>query len=73
MSNRLSELYKSYHSAVNSNEEAVKILMEINQLVKEKEKEDTMSELNRKIKLLNIRTRVIISQINKKLKDIEIK
>lgn len=74
MTIELKELINSYQVAVISNEEAVKILMDLNLIIKEKEKKNKEilfeDDLKKKIRLLNVRTRVIMSQIDKKLKDI---
>ena len=65
----LNDLIKSYNSAVNNNEEAMRNLMEINSILKVKNEMGIKEELERKIKLLNLRTKVINSQIQKKLKE----
>jgi len=65
----LNDLIKSYNSAVNNNEEAMRNLMEINSIIKNKNDMGIKEELERKIKLLNLRTKVINSQIQKKLKE----
>jgi len=65
----LNDLIISYNSAVNNNEEAIKNLMEINSIIKAKNEIGIKEELERKIKLLNLRTKVINSQIQKKLKE----
>jgi hypothetical protein len=65
----MNDLIKSYNSAVNNNEEAMKNLMEINSILKSKNEMGIKEELERKIKLLNLRTKVINSQIQKKLKE----
>jgi len=72
--NKLIQLLISYQSAVILNDEAVKFLMDINEIINEKENENKRkeelleNELNRKIRLLNLRTRIINSQIDKKIK-----
>ncbi len=65
----MNDLIKSYNYAVNNNEEAMKNLMEINSILKSKNEMGIKEELERKIKLLNLRTKVINSQIQKKLKE----
>lgn len=65
----MNDLIKSYNSAINNNEEAMKNLMEINSILKSKNEIGIKEELERKIKLLNLRTKVINSQIQKKLKE----
>jgi len=70
MSLNITDLILSYNSAVNNNEEAMKNLMEINLIIKKKNDMSLSDELQRKIKLLNLRTKVINSQIQKKLKEI---
>jgi len=65
----MNDLIKSYNYAVNNNEEAMKNLMEINSILKVKNDVGIKEELERKIKLLNLRTKVINSQIQKKLKE----
>lgn len=65
----MNDLIKSYNYAVNNNEEAMKNLMEINSILKSKNEIGIKEELERKIKLLNLRTKVINSQIQKKLKE----
>ncbi len=65
----MNDLIKSYNSAVNNNEEAMKNLMEINSILKSKNEMGIKEEIERKIKLLNLRTKVINSQIQKKLKE----
>ena len=65
----MNDLIKSYNSAINNNEEAMKNLMEINLILKSKNEMGIKEELERKIKLLNLRNKVINSQIQKKLKE----
>lgn len=65
----LNDLIKLYNYAVNNNEEAMRNLMEINSILKVKNEMGIKEELERKIKLLNLRTKVINSQIQKKLKE----
>jgi len=67
----LNDLIISYNSAVINNEEAMKNLMEINSILKNKNEMGIKEEFERKIKLLNLRTKVINSQIQKKLKEMD--
>jgi len=61
---------KSYLKSLNSNEDAVKNLTELNMILKEKQNNSLEDELKRKIRLLDLRTKVINSQIEKKIKEL---
>jgi len=63
---------KSYLKALNSNENALKNLKELNVILKEKQNNSLEDELKRKIRLLDLRTKVINSQIEKKRKELEL-
>lgn len=67
----LEDLMKSYVKALNSNENAVKNLSELNMILKEKQKQSLEDELKRKIRLLDLRTKVINSQIEKRRKELD--
>lgn len=66
----LENLMKSYLKSLNSNEDAVKNLTELNMILKEKQNNSLEDELKRKIRLLDLRTKVINSQIEKKIKEL---
>lgn len=67
----LEDLMKSYVKALNSNENAVKNLTELNMILKEKQNQSLEDELKRKIRLLDLRTKVINSQIEKRRKELD--
>jgi len=65
----LEYLIKSYNEALITNEDAVKVLTNLTLLLnKDKTLED---ELQRKIKLLDLRTKVINSQIEKRSEELK--
>lgn len=66
----LEDLMKSYIKALNSNENAVKNLSELNIILKEKQNQSLEDELKRKIRLLDLRTKVINIQIEKRRKEL---
>jgi hypothetical protein len=66
----LGDLMKSYIKALNSNENAVKNLSELNIILKEKQNQSLEDELKRKIRLLDLRTKVINIQIEKRRKEL---
>lgn len=63
---------KSYINSLNSNENAVKNLTELNMILKEKQNHSLEDELKRKIRLLDLRTKVINSQIEKRRKELDL-
>lgn len=67
----LEDLMKSYVKALNLNENAVKNLSELNTILKEKQNQSLEDELKRKIRLLDLRTKVINSQIEKRQKELD--
>lgn len=67
----LIELINSYNKALNSNEDAVKTLTNLTSTLNEMKKKSFEDELKDKIRLLNLRTRVINSQIKKRLEEIK--
>ena len=66
----LIELINSYNKALNSNEDAVKTLTNLTSTLNEMKKKSLEDELRNKIRLLNLRTRIINSQIEKRLDEI---
>lgn len=68
----LIELINSYNKALNSNEDAVKTLTNLTSTLNEMKKKSFEDELKDKIRLLNLRTRVINSQIKKRLEELKI-
>jgi len=66
----LIELINSYNKALNSNEDAVKTLTNLTSTLNEMKKKSIEDELRNKIRLLNLRTRIINSQIEKRLDEI---
>ena len=67
----LIELINSYNKALNSNEDAVKTLTILTSTLNEMKKKSFEDELKDKIRLLNLRTRVINSQIKKRLEELK--
>lgn len=67
----LIELINSYNKALNSNEDAVKTLTNLTSTLNEMKKKSFEDELKDKIRLLNLRTRVINSQIKKRLEELK--
>lgn len=68
----LIELINSYNKALNSNEDAVKTLTNLTSTLNEMKKKSFEDELKDKIRLLNLRTRVLNSQIKKRLEELKI-
>jgi chaperonin cofactor prefoldin len=68
----LIELINSYNKALKSNEDAVKTLTNLTSTLNEMKKKSFEDELKDKIRLLNLRTRVINSQIKKRLEELKI-
>lgn len=67
----LIELINSYNKALNSNEDAVKTLTNLTSTLNEMKKKSFEDELKDKIRLLNLRTRVINNQIKKRLEELK--
>jgi chaperonin cofactor prefoldin len=67
----LIELINSYNKALNSNEDAVKTLTNLTSTLNEMKKKSFEDELKDKIRLLNLRTRIINGQIKKRLEEIK--
>jgi len=67
----LIDLINSYNKALNLNEDAVRTLTNITSSLNEMKKKSLEDELNNKIRLLNLRTRVINIQIEKRLKELK--
>jgi chaperonin cofactor prefoldin len=67
----LIELINSYNRALNTNEDAVKTLTNLTSTLNEMKKKSFEDELRDKIRLLNLRTRVINSQIKKRLEELK--
>lgn len=67
----LIELINSYNKALNSNEDAVKTLTNLTSTLNEMKKKSFEDELKDKIRLLNLRTRVLNSQIKKRLEELK--
>lgn len=68
----LIELINSYNKALKSNEDAVKTLTNLTSTLNEMKKKSFEDELKDKIRLLNLRTRVLNSQIKKRLEELKI-
>jgi len=68
----LEDLMKSYINSLNSNENAVKNLSELNKILKEKQNQSLEDELRRKIRLLDLRTKVINIQIEKRRNELNV-
>lgn len=67
----LIDLINSYNKALNSNEDAVKTLTNLTSTLNEMRKKSFEDELKDKIRLLNLRTRVINSQIKKRMEELK--
>lgn len=66
----LDNIIKDYNKAIENNNNALKILGILNDKLKELREENSIDELKKKIKNLNIRTYIINESINKKLTEI---
>jgi|LauGreDrversion4_2_1035121.scaffolds.fasta_scaffold156610_2 hypothetical protein len=66
----IDNIIKDYNKAVENNNNAVKILGILNDKLKKLREENSVEELKKKIKNLNIRTYIINESINKKLIEI---
>ncbi len=67
----LIDLINTYNKALNSNDDAVKILTNLTSTLNEMKKKSIEDELKDMIRLLNLRTRVINSQIKKRMEELK--
>ena len=67
----LIDLINTYNKALNSNDDAVKILTNLTSTLNEMKKKSIEDELKDRIRLLNLRTRVINSQIKKRMEELK--